>query len=122
MSNYKDELNNGELQKVAGGDFSKTVIDIVRLQIPGGNATSAPPIGPALSKNRVDVSKFVNEFNARTKEYEGRILPTTITVYSDCSFSFVTKNPPVATVFTRKKGHDKIKPAPIDKDSFDFLK
>ena len=122
MSNDKVELNNEELQKVAGGNNPKSIIGIVKLQIPGGKATPAPPIGPALGQYGVNIVNFINEFNARTKEYEGRILPTTITVYSDRSFSFVTKNPPVATVFTRKKGHDKIKPAPIDKDSFDFLK
>ena len=121
MPNDKDVLNNKELQKVVGGNYPKMIIGTVPLQIPGGGATSAPPISVALSNYGVNISKFVNEFNERTKQYEGYIVPTIIKIYADRSFSFVTKTPPHVSKLLDGKGHGK-EPAPIGKDSFDFLK
>ena len=76
---------------------SKPVQAIVKLQVPAGNATPAPPIGPALGQRGVNIMGFCKEFNARTeKEARGTPLPTVITVYQDKSFTFVTKTPPAS--------------------------
>ena len=124
MSNIKVKLNDEKLQKVAGGNNPKKIIATLKLQIPAGNATSAPPIGPALSVHGVDISKFINEFNERTRQSNGYLgpIPTVIYIYADHSFSFVTKTPPSVLKLRDGKGHGNIGPIPIDKDSFDFLK
>ena len=124
MSNIKVKLNDEKLQKVAGGNNPKKIIATLQLQISAGNATSAPPIGTALSVHGVDISKFINEFNERTRQSNGYVGPisTDIYVYADHSFSFVTKTPPPVLKLRDGKGHGNIGPIPIDKDSFDFLK
>lgn len=76
--------------------MAKKVVGLIKLQITGGQATAAPPIGPALGQRGVNIAMFVKEFNARTQKQMGTILPTIITVYSDKSFSFITKTPPAA--------------------------
>ena len=108
MSNDKVELNNEELQKAAGGNNPKSVIGTLKLQIPGGKATPAPPIGPALGNYGVNIIDFINEFNARTKEYKGHKvpIPTVITIYADHSFSFVTKAPPASLDFLHEVNPD----------------
>jgi len=78
--------------------MAKKVIGLIKLQITGGQATAAPPIGPALGQRGVNIAMFVKEFNARTLKQMGTILPTIITVYSDKSFSFITKTPPAAVL------------------------
>ncbi len=76
----------------------KKVEKIIKLQIPAGKANPAPPIGPALGSAGVNIMAFCKEFNAKTQGEGGNILPTVITVYSDKSFTFITKQPPVARV------------------------
>ena len=74
--------------------MAKKVVGLIKLQITGGKATAAPPVGPALGQRGVNIGLFVKEFNARTKGQMGVVLPTIITVYADKSFNFITKTPP----------------------------
>ncbi len=78
--------------------MAKKVITTVRLQIPGGQATPSPPVGPALGQHGINIMEFCKAFNAKTKGQEGTIIPVIITVYSDRSFSFITKTPPAAVL------------------------
>ena len=77
------------------------VTGMVKLQIPAGKATPAPPVGPALGQHGVNIGQFTKDFNERTKNDEGMMIPVVITVYSDRSFTFVTKTPPVANLLKR---------------------
>ncbi len=80
----------------------KKVIANIKLQIPAGQATPSPPVGPALGQHQVNIAGFVKEFNARTaKEEPGLIIPVVITVYADRSFSFETKTPPASVLLKR---------------------
>jgi large subunit ribosomal protein L11 len=81
--------------------MAKKVTGIVRLQLPAGAANPAPPVGPALGAQGVNIMAFCKEFNARTKDQPGMILPVVITVYSDKSFTFILKSPP-ASVLLKK--------------------
>lgn len=76
--------------------MAKEVAGIIKLQIRGGVANPSPPVGPALGAKGVNIMEFCKQFNARTKEKQGKIIPVIITVYADKSFDFVTKTPPVA--------------------------
>lgn len=76
--------------------MAKEVTGIIKLQIKGGSANPAPPVGPALGAKGVNIMDFCKQFNARTQENAGKVLPTIITVYSDRSFDFILKQPPVA--------------------------
>jgi large subunit ribosomal protein L11 len=76
----------------------KEVTAQIKLQAPGGQATPAPPIGPALGQHGVNIGQFVSQFNERTKEMNGTIVPVVITVYSDRSFTFEVKSPPAAVL------------------------
>jgi large subunit ribosomal protein L11 len=78
--------------------MAKKVTGQIKLQIKAGQATAAPPVGPALGQKGVNIAKFIQEFNARTKAQSGTILPVVITVYSDKSFTFITKTPPVSVL------------------------
>jgi large subunit ribosomal protein L11 len=80
---------------------SKKVIGLIKLQIPAGKATPAPPVGPALGQHGVNIMAFTKEFNDRTKGDEGLIIPVIITVYQDHSFSFITKTPPAAVLIKK---------------------
>jgi large subunit ribosomal protein L11 len=80
------------------------VTGLVKLQIPAGKATPAPPVGPALGQHGVNIGLFTKEFNERTKNDLGMTIPVVITVYSDRSFSFVTKTPPVADLLKKSCG------------------
>jgi large subunit ribosomal protein L11 len=82
----------------------KKIIKIIRLQIPAGKANPAPPIGPALGSAGVNIMAFCKEFNARTAERAGDILPTVITVYQDKSITFITKEPPVSILIKKELG------------------
>ena len=73
----------------------------IKLQIPGGQATPAPPVGPALGQHGVNIMDFCNQFNERTKDKQGLLIPVVITVYNDRSFSFITKSPPAAVLLKR---------------------
>ena len=82
----------------------KPVQALVKLQVPAGNATPAPPIGPALGQHGVNIMEFCKAFNARTQGQAGLIIPVVITVYNDRSFTFVTKTPPAAILLKRAAG------------------
>ena len=79
----------------------KKVTNVIKLQIPAGKATPAPPVGPALGSSGVNIMQFVKEFNDRTASQAGFIIPVVITVYKDKSFSFITKVPPVAVLIKK---------------------
>jgi large subunit ribosomal protein L11 len=87
--------------------MAKRVRAYVKLQIPAGKATPAPPIGPALGQHGVAIMNFVKEYNERTAQQAGQIIPVVITVYEDRSFTFVTKTPPAADLLRRAAGIDK---------------
>ena len=87
--------------------MAKKVVGYIKLQIPGGQATMAPPVGPALGQRGVNGIEFCKQFNARTKDKAGIIVPVVITVYSDKSFTFVTKTPPAAVLLLRAAGIQK---------------
>ncbi|MPM21753.1 50S ribosomal protein L11 [bioreactor metagenome] len=81
--------------------MAQKVVGYVKLQIPGGKATPAPPVGPALGQHGVNIMAFTKEFNERTKGDVGYIIPVVITVYADRSFSFITKTPPAAVLIKK---------------------
>ena len=81
--------------------MAKKVEGYIKLQIPGGKATPAPPVGPALGQHGVNIMQFAKEFNARTADQDGMVIPVVITVYADRSFSFVTKTPPAAVLLKK---------------------
>ena len=84
--------------------MSKKVIGQIRLQLPAGSANPAPPVGPALGAHGVNIMGFCKEFNAKTKDQAGMILPVVITVYADRSFSFILKSPPAAVLLKKAAG------------------
>ena len=88
--------------------MAKKVATIIKLQVPGGKANPAPPVGPALGQHGINIMDFCNSFNDKTKENMGTIIPVEITVYEDRSFTFVTKSPPAAVLLKKaaniKKG------------------
>ena len=81
--------------------MAKKVEGMIKLQIPAGNATPAPPVGPALGQKGVNIMDFCKQFNAKTADQPGMIIPVVITVYSDRSFTFVTKTPPAAVLLKK---------------------
>lgn len=81
--------------------MAKKVSGYIKLQIPAGKATPAPPVGPALGQHGVNIVQFTKEFNARTADQDGIIIPVVITVYADRSFSFITKTPPAAVLIKK---------------------
>jgi large subunit ribosomal protein L11 len=83
---------------------AKKIAAIVKLQVPAGKATPAPPVGPALGQHGVNIMAFCKEFNERTASQEGMIIPVELTVYEDRSFSFVTKTPPAAILLKKAAG------------------
>ena len=84
--------------------MSKKIIGEIRLQLPSGSANPAPPVGPALGAQGVNIMGFCKEFNAKTKDQAGMILPVVITVYADRSFSFILKSPPAAVLLKKAAG------------------
>lgn len=84
--------------------MAKEVKALIKLQVPGGQATPAPPVGPALGQHGVNIGAFVSQFNERTKETGGTIIPVEISVYADRSFSFITKSPPAAVLLKQAAG------------------
>ncbi len=81
--------------------MAKKVTGYIKLQIPAAKATPAPPVGPALGQHGVNIMQFTKEFNARTADQAGLVIPVVITVYADRSFSFITKTPPAADLLMK---------------------
>jgi len=84
--------------------MAKEITGKIKLQAPGGQATPAPPIGPALGQHGVNIGQFVQQFNERTKEMNGMTVPVEITVYGDRSFEFIVKSPPAAVLLKKEAG------------------
>ncbi len=84
--------------------MAKKVIGFIKLQIPAGQASPAPPIGPALGQHSVNIMEFCKAFNAKTQDQMGTIIPVEITVYADRSFSYITKTPPAAVLLRQAAG------------------
>lgn len=81
--------------------MAQKVVGLIKLQIPAGKATPSPPVGPALGQHGVNIMAFTKEFNERTKNDMGLVIPVVITVYADRSFSFITKTPPAAVLIKK---------------------
>ena len=92
--------------------MAQKVVGFIKLQIPAGKATPAPPVGPALGQHGVNIMAFTKDFNERTKNDAGLIIPVVITVYADRSFTFVTKTPPAAVLIKKACGIDKASGVP----------
>ena len=87
--------------------MAKKVVGQIKLQIPGGAANPSPPVGPALGQRGVNIMEFCKQFNARTQNSKGVVVPVIITVYADKSFTFVTKTPPVPVLLMKEVGIEK---------------
>src|SRR6478735_5344426 len=85
----------------------KKVVGQVKLQCPGGEAKPGPPIGPVLGQHGVNIPMFIKDFNARTADMKGYVIPVVITVFSDKSFTFITKTPPTSILLMKAAGADK---------------
>src|SRR5258707_928601 len=83
--------------------MAKKVTGIIKLQIPAGQANPAPPVGPALGQHGVNIMAFCKDFNAKTKDQPGMVIPVIITVYQDKSFTFITKSPPASVLLKKVK-------------------
>ncbi|HHT64582.1 MAG: 50S ribosomal protein L11 [Caldicoprobacterales bacterium] len=92
--------------------MAKKVTGYIKLQIPAGKATPAPPVGPALGQHGVNIMGFCKEFNERTAKQAGLIIPVVITVYQDRSFTFITKTPPAAVLIKKAAGIEKASDKP----------
>lgn len=92
--------------------MAQKVVGYIKLQIPAGKATPAPPVGPALGQHGVNIMAFTKEFNERTKGEIGMVIPVVITVYADRSFSFITKTPPAAVLIKKAVGIETASGAP----------
>ena len=84
--------------------MAKKVTGIIKLQIPAGQANPAPPVGPALGQHGVNIMAFCKDFNAKTKDQPGMVIPVIITVYQDKSFTFITKSPPASVLLKKAAG------------------
>ena len=84
--------------------MAKKVTGFIKLQVPAGKANPSPPVGPALGQHGVNIMQFCKEFNARTSDQMGMVIPVVITVYADRSFSFITKTPPAAVLLLKAAG------------------
>lgn len=87
--------------------MAKKVVKQVKLQIPAGKATPAPPVGPALGQAGINIGDFVNKFNEATREMMGSVIPVVISVYDDRSYEFICKKPPASNLILKKIGKDK---------------
>lgn len=92
--------------------MAQKVVGFIKLQIPAGKATPAPPVGPALGQHGVNIMQFTKEFNEKTKNDAGYIIPVVITVYADRSFTFITKTPPAAVLIKKAAGIEKASGVP----------
>jgi len=92
--------------------MAKQVMAKVKLHVPGGQATPAPPVGPALGQHGVNIGEFVSRFNEKTRDRPGVIIPVEITIYNDRSFTFITKSPPASVLLKQAAGVVKGSPVP----------
>ena len=92
--------------------MAQKITGYIKLQIPAGKATPAPPVGPALGQKGVNIMAFTKEFNERTKDQAGMVIPVVITVYADRSFSFITKTPPAPVLIKKAAGIETASGAP----------
>lgn len=99
-----EPVENDEPNENGNAIMAKKVVGMIKLQIPAGKATPAPPVGPALGQHQVNIMDFCKAFNARTAKQDGLIIPVVITVYQDRSYSFITKTPPAAVLLKRAAG------------------
>ena len=90
--------------------MAKKILSVVKLQIPAGQATPTPPVGPALGQHGVNIMEFCKSFNAQTQDKGGLIIPVVITIYADRSFAFVTKTPPASVLLKKAAGLEKGSP------------
>lgn len=106
--------------------MAKKIVGVIKLQLPAGKATPAPPVGPALGQHGVNIMSFCKEFNAKTSDKAGLIIPVVISVYQDKSFSFIMKTPPAAVLLMKALGVEKGSSEPnktkIGKISMDKVK
>ncbi|MFP3949241.1 MAG: 50S ribosomal protein L11 [Longimicrobiales bacterium] len=86
--------------------MAKKEIGFIKLHVPGGQANPAPPVGPALGQHGVNIMEFCKQFNAKTQQHQGTIVPVEITVYADRSFTFITKTPPASVLLKEAAGLD----------------
>jgi len=86
--------------------MAKKQIGFIKLHVPGGQANPAPPVGPALGQHGVNIMEFCKQFNSKTQQYQGTIVPVEITVYADRSFTFITKTPPASVLLKEAAGLD----------------
>jgi large subunit ribosomal protein L11 len=84
--------------------MAKEILAKVKLQVPGGQATPAPPVGPALGQHGVNIGEFVSKFNEQTRDAQGTIIPVEITIFGDRTFTFITKSPPAAVLLKQAAG------------------
>ena len=103
--------------------MAKKVIGQIKLQLPAGKATPAPPVGPALGQHGVNIMEFCKQFNAKTSDQPGMIIPVILTVYADRSFTFITKTPPASVLLKKAAGLEsasgepnKVKVAKVKRD------
>ncbi len=87
--------------------MAKKIVGYVKLQIPGGQATPAPPVGPALGQHGLNIMDFCKAFNAKTQKMQGTVIPVVITVYSDRTYTFITKTPPASFLLRQAAGVEK---------------
>ena len=106
--------------------MAKQIIGLIKLQVRGGTANPSPPVGPALGAKGVNIMEFCKQFNARTQDRQGKLLPTVITVYEDKSFDFVIKTPPAAVQLMEaaklKKGSSESNRVKVAKVTWDAVK
>ena len=87
--------------------MAKKVLTLIKLQVPGGAANPAPPVGPALGQHGVNIMEFCRQYNEQTQPFSGQVIPAELTIYEDRSFSFITKQPPAAELIKQAAGLDK---------------
>ena len=92
--------------------MAKQILAKVKLQVPGGQATPAPPVGPALGQHGVNIGEFVSRFNAQTANAQGTIIPVEVTIYADRTFDYITKSPPAAVLLKQAAGIVQGSPVP----------
>ena len=90
--------------------MAKAITAVVKLQVPGGQATPAPPVGTALGPHGVNIMEFVKQFNAKTAQAQGMVTPVEVTIYKDRTFTFITKTPPAAVLLKKEAGLEKGSP------------